>query len=361
MDIDYNEDIESEFLKFREDLRGFPSNKNYVEIYTGFKEKFDKEIHPEVKTKILEIEKEGYYNDHGVDHIKMVIQRVSWLLDNLDVTFSKDDDAGNKFFISPYELFILLVAIQLHDTGHLIASREDHAKKGAELLTKFDSGRILSSGERQTISNIAKAHGGKEDPIGKLAYKDDISHKTIRPQFLAALLRLGDELAEDQTRASNFLLEIDQIVPTSKIYHLYSASLQSVKINGGELKLKFFISDKVLVEKYKVKIKREIKEVFLLDEVYKRTFKTFTESLYCSRFLPEKCRINSVKVEINLFNSSDDQNFKCLAYELKDSLYPTVGKGCIFSMNESLIEDGKHLNGECISKLVTKMKNYESV
>ncbi|AZJ35255.1 hypothetical protein D6T69_06875 [Tenacibaculum singaporense] len=356
MRIDLNEDIETEFLKFKDDLRYFPLGNDYVHIYKGFKTKFDKEIHPEVKVKILEIEKEGYYNDHGVDHIKMVIQRVSWILGDLNVTFKKEEE-DSKFYISPYELFILLVAIQLHDTGHLIASRRDHARKGAELLTKFDSGKILSSGERQTISNIAKAHGGKDDPIGKLPSEDDISHKTIRPQFLAALLRLGDELAEDQTRASNFLLENKSIVPTSVIYHLYSASLQSVRVNGNELKLKFYISDEVLVKKFKVVTKNGEEEKFLLDEIYDRTYKTFTESIYCSRFLPEKCRINSVKVDVNLFNKNDDQNFKTLAYELRDSVYPGSNRESIFSKNESLFEGGKMIDGQNVLELI--MKNRE--
>ncbi|MBV7270665.1 HD domain-containing protein [Winogradskyella luteola] len=359
MDIEYNESIESEFLKFNDDLRGFPLDNNYVRIYEDFKDKFDKEVHPEIKTKILEIEKEGYYNDHGVDHIRMVIQRVSWLLNNLNVSFVKEE--SNKFYISPYELFILLVAIQLHDTGHLIASRKEHARKGAELLTKFDNGKILSSGERQTISNIAKAHGGKDDPIGKLPIDDDISHKTIRPQFLAALLRLGDELSEDQTRASNFLLDIDEMVPTSIIYHLYSASLQSVKINGNELKLKFYISDEVLIKKYQVQTKDGIIEKFLLDEVYDRTFKTFTESLYCSRFLPEKCRINSVKVNINLYSKSNDQNFKQLAYELRDSIYPSINKKIIFTNNEALYENGNKIDGDYVCNLITKDKVNESI
>jgi hypothetical protein len=352
VNINSNENIESEFFKFKDELNFFPLDNDYVEIYSIFKKKFDKEIHPEIRVKMKEIEKEGYYNDHGIDHIKMVIQRVSWLLNNLNVTFLKDGD-DKKFYISPYELFILLVAIQLHDTGHLIASRKEHAKKAAELLTKFDSGKLLSSGERQTISNISKAHGGKNDPIGKLPYEDDISHKTIRPQFLAALLRLGDELSEDQTRASNFLLEIDEMESTSIIYHLYSASLQSLKVDGNEIKLKFYISDQVLLKKYKKVTKEGEIEKFLLDEVYDRTFKTFRESLYCNRFLPEKCRVSSIKVSVNLYNKEDEQNFKSLSYELKESGYPLLEENNIFSKCDTLKEDGEDITGEFIKNLIT--------
>jgi hypothetical protein len=350
VDISYN--IEDEFLKFKDNLKVFPNVKNYVLLYGLFKSKFDRDIHPEIKTKILEIEKSGYYNDHGTEHIKMVICRVSWILDNLGVTFIKEEHAG--FYISPYELFILLMAIQLHDAGHLIASRGDHAKKGKELLSKFDSGEELSSSEKKHIGDIAKAHAGTDDPIGKLSNKDDISHQEIRPQLLASLLRLGDELAEDRTRASTFLLHLGNIEPTSEIFHLYSASLDSVKIYGNEIKIDFYIEDNLLVKKYPIKTKNGIGEQYLIDEIYKRTIKTFTESLYCSRFLPDKSRINSVKVNITLLTKEDQDEIRKISYELVESGYPTMLKNDIFEICKSLVENGNKIDGEFINTLVVK-------
>lgn len=351
MDIGYNENIEIEFSKFSGVRNVFPNSKDYVKLYHEFKEAFDKEIHPEIKTKILEIEKTGYYNDHGVDHIKMVIERVSWILDNLNVSLSKEET--DKFFISPYEIFILLMAIQLHDAGHLIASRADHAKKGKELLSKFDKGGKLSSAEKKYIGDIAKAHGGKEDPIGKLPYEDDISHQRIRPQLLAALLRLGDELAEDKTRASNFLLEIGEIEPTSEIFHRYSASLDSLRIGGNEIKINFYIEDDQLIKKFPIIVNDLNLEQYLIDEIYKRTYKTFTESLYCNRFLPDKCRINSLRVNIVLLTKSDQDEIKKISYEIRESGYPSISNGDIFNICETLKEHGRKIDGEFINELLT--------
>lgn len=356
MNISLNENIESEFLKFKGITNVFPHGKDYVNIYEQFKQKFDTEIHPEVKTKILEIEKDGYYNDHGVDHIKMVINRVSWLLDNIKVTFKEDD--SNLYYISPYELFILLMSIQLHDTGHLIASREEHAKKGKELLSKFDSGNVLSAAEKKHIGDIAKAHGGKKDPIGLLPITEHLSHQEIRPQFIASLLRLGDELAEDKTRASNFLLEIGHIEPTSEIFHLYSASIDSINVNGSEIKITFYIEDKYLTKKYPVKTSSSTtEEKYLIDEIYKRTFKTFTESLYCSRFLPEKSRINCVKVNINLLSSLDHDEIKKISYELKENGYPLISNQDIFTLCTTLNENGAKIDGEFINNLISQNSN----
>jgi hypothetical protein len=348
-------DIEEEFLKFDKQHSVFPYNKDYVGLYTQFKASFDKDIHPEVKTKILEIEKDGYYNDHGVDHIKMVINRVSRIVSLLNPSLVLEVD---KFFISPYEIFILLMAIQLHDTGHLIGTRSEHARKGKELLAKFDKGGLLNTAEKQLIGNIARAHGGKNDPIGALPASDSLSHQRVRPQFLAALLRLGDELAEDETRASNFLLEIDQIEPTSKIFHLYSRSLNSLDFIGKEINLIFYVMDTYLSEKYPKKTKDGIVYEFLITEIYKRTQKTYLEALYCGRFLPEECRFNRVRVKINLVTSLDqDELTDPIGYELKENGYPSLENPDIYSVCKSLtLHSGQQIDGEYIANLI-KEKN----
>lgn len=347
--------IETEFLKFKGKKTVFPHNKDYVVIYEALKAKFDTEVHPEVKTKILEIEKEGYYNDHGIDHIKMVIERVSRIIERSNPTFKHEK---GKFHISPYELFILLMAINLHDTGHLIASRADHAKAGKLLLAKFDSGNLLSTAEKAIIGNIAQAHGGKEDPIGKLDQVLNLSHENVRPQFLAALLRLGDELAEDETRAQNFLLQIGAIEKTSIIFHLYSASLNSVSMDGNEITLNFYLTDKYLQKPFSKKNSKGVKSQYLINEVYERTQKTLLESLYCARFLPQPCRFTKVKVKINFLKDENHGAFMSpIGYELKENGYPTLEHSDIYKNCESLTEQGIKLDGKYIADFIKKSKN----
>ncbi len=350
--------IESAFIALRGVSDIFPPGKNYINIYEDLKTKFDTQVHPEIKTKILEIEKEGYYNDHGVDHIKMVIDRATWLLNELDVSMENKE---GYLFISPYEIFILLMAIQLHDTGHLIGSRKEHADKGKELLAKFDSGKLLSTAERKHIGDIAKAHGGKDDPIGKLQGEESLSHQNIRPRLLAAILRLADELAEDKTRASNFLLDIGQIAETSEIFHRYSASLESIIISGGELKLDFYIQDEHLIKTLPINSKVGVIQKYLIDEIYDRTFKTFTESLYCSRFLPEKARINTIKVNIHILKSSNDEEIRKISYELKETGYPFVSDKDIYDLCDSLKENSVKIDGEFIKNYIEQQADYEPV
>ncbi|MHC0444098.1 HD domain-containing protein [Flavobacterium sp. 3-218] len=355
--------IEEEFLKFRGKKNIFPHDKNYISYYEILKEKFDKDVHPEVKSKILEIEKSGYYNDHGIDHIKMVIDRVSKIIECLNPTFKKEK---NKYHITPYELFILLMAINLHDTGHLIASRADHAKAGKSLLAKFDKDNLLSAAEKTIIGNIAQAHGGKDDPIGKLEKVMNLSHQEIRPQFLAALLRLGDELAEDETRASGFLLEIGQIEKTSVIFHLYSASLNSVTLNSNEISLDFYLTDKYLDRAFEKQTNEGIVEEYIINEIYTRTQKTLLESLYCSRFLPENARFNKVKVKINLLKlDSHEEIMPAIGYKLKENGYPFITEEDIYKRCESLSIMGEKIDGKYVADLIKEQeksrKNEKSI
>lgn len=350
--------IEKEFIALGGKPDLFPPGKNYVNLYIEFKQKFDSQVHPEIKTKILEIEGEGYYNDHGVEHIKMVIDRASWLFNELNVSMENTD---GFLFISPYEVFILLMAIQLHDAGHLIASRRDHADKGKELLSKFDSGKLLSTAERKHIGDIAKAHGGKDDPIGKLQNEENLSHQRIRPRLLASILRLADEIAEDKTRASNFLLEIEKIAKTSEIFHRYSATLESIVISGGELKLDFYVQDELLLKTYPMKSKSGLVQRYLLDEIYTRTFKTFTEALYCSRFLPEQGRINTVKVSVHILKSLNDEEIKHIFYELKEIGYPFLSERDIYDLCSTLWDGSENINGVYIKKFIEQQSHYESI
>lgn len=350
MDINYS--IENEFRSFDDNNCVFPEGKNYVGIYNTLADLFNTQIHPEIKTKILEIEKEGYYNDHGVDHIKMVIKRASWILSCANTSL---DDKDNSFYISPYETFILLLAIHLHDSGHLIASRADHAKAGRELLAMFDKGNLLSIAEKKTIGMIAQAHGGKDDPIGKLEPEIILSHQKVRPQLLAAILRLGDELAEDRTRASNFLLETGNLEKSSEIFHLYSASLDSIDLSNNEIKMVFCFLDKISIEKY-LKIDRD---VYLIDEIYDRTLKTFSEALYCNRFLIPELRFDKIKVNIMVLNQKNHDDIIAIKYELKELLYPTVVNKNIYEICENLMIEGVQKNGRYVCEQVKKTLDYE--
>ena len=88
----------------------FPIGKNYLNEYKSLKDKFI-EIQKEVE--VGATLKDGtVLTDHGPNHIIRVIQIVSYLLKS-DLNFTC------------YEIYILLIAIQIHDIGNLLG-RENH-------------------------------------------------------------------------------------------------------------------------------------------------------------------------------------------------------------------------------------------
>lgn len=346
--------IEDSFLKFKS--KSFPHEQDYTNLYKRFKAKLDKEIHPEVKVKMKEYHPDDYYNDHGIDHIKMVIDRASKIIECLDPCYSQSQ-TKNKYYISPYEIFILLMSIQIHDAGHVLGSRKEHPQKAKNLLNRVDKGDELNAAEKKIIGDIAKSHSGTDNPIGKLTAEMDLNHQQIRPQFLASILRLADEISEDNTRASRFLIEEDQIPNSSQIYHQYSLSINSIKVSGNEISIKFYLNENNTLNTY---LKNE-DEIYLIDEIYERTLKTFTEALYCSRFLPEKCRINSIKVTIYIDDKEQEQILEPIAYELKETLYPLISReGTIYEVCPELKNGETKKNGEYFAQLIRK-KNEKPI
>lgn len=216
------------------------------------------------------------------------------------------------------------------------------------------------------IANIARAHGGKDDPIGRLS-EEGILGISVRTKLLASILRLSDELADDSTRASKGLLKLEDqkldapnkhINEYSEIYHRYSQALHSVEVIGNEIKLSFCIQEEQLERLFRKKDdKGNITEHYLLDEIFERTEKMFLESLYCNRFFPINCRVNAIKVKINLLEEYS-VSFKTYSYEIEESGYPSITNGSLVDLKD---DSGNKINGAYIAALIKKRRNEESI
>jgi hypothetical protein len=90
--------------------------------------------------------------------------------------------------------------------------------------------------------------------------------------------------------------------------------------------LEFNLRADDLRKPFKKIINGKRKPVFLLDEIYERTLKTYTEMLYCGRYM--RCldtHLHEVRVDINVFESPN-QPFPAeetsFTYTIGDSEYP---------------------------------------
>ena len=346
--------LEDYFYSFENKLDEFPGRHDYVSAYKTFKDFMNREVHKETKAMTLVMDDgEIYLNDHSADHIQMVMEKVSKIL-WFDGSQTED--------LNPLECFILLSAIQIHDAGHVIGGREHHEQNAKEFLKKYDS-NVVGSPEKKIIYEIARAHSGKDDPIGKLPQAQDISNFSVRMRLLAALLRLGDEMADEASRASAFLYEEGKIVEDSRLFHAFSLSLSSFlpHVDTQEISMRFNLNKSRCCEVFKKPTKDGEIETYLLDEIYVRTFKTFRECLYYNRFVSDRLRFNSVSVTIEFY---DDENFEpffdTIGYRLKEKGYPHLREDNVYALcGKDLEKDGAKLNGEFVKNNMKADGNQE--
>lgn len=300
----------------------FPDQYDYTSRFGALSEYMNKNIHPTVTTAAAFTDG-GYLTDHGPGHIATVIERASRLLEVMTLD------------LSAYEVFVLLVATHMHDVGNK-DGREGHELAIESVMTQL--GPLLSDEtvERSTIWKIAQAHGGKigsdKDKISKLQVFEYVLGKKVRLQVLAAVLRFADELADDRTRASRYLLEDGKIPLESEVFHKYALALHSVSIAEEEVALDFQVSVQDAIQKFG----KLQSEVYLLDEIYIRTMKMHRERHYCMRFIQPNSKLVRTVVRIKVFGKKLGEELS-LSYRLEESGYPDENNPTIYALCPELM------------------------
>lgn len=307
----------------------FPQNTDYPSRLKVIFDYLSNNIYPQVGTgALLETLITGanpvYLNDHGVNHVIQVIERASLLV------------RQSKYDINAYEAYILVVAILLHDLGN-IYGRDAHERKSGEIFNSLGAVLTNDTAEKRIIAKIAAAHGGKigdsKDTIGTLQREFHLFGKCVNKQFIAAILRFADELADDRTRASRFFLDNQNLVPGSAIFHAYSDSLRSVNIAKHDISLQFEINKSKLLQQYP----KGESHIYLVDEIFLRSLKMFTENIYCMRFLRPNIFIENLRFTINFFDDSfQNEIHEPVSYFLRENGYPVLTSNNIVSFCPNL-------------------------
>jgi len=219
--------------------------------------------------------------DHGENHIKNVLINAYELF-----------QGQNKFY-QPLELYVMCMAILIHDIGNL-NGRAGHEKT----LTKFFNPTSFPQIERsdmKIIIDIAKAHGGGGDTISKLQMTHLLG-KPINSQCIAALVRFADELAEGPQRTSRIIIENGLISEGSLPYHQYADCLIQPSILNNAIKLEYHI----IIDKY------TLEELHaLLNITFHRIDKLNHERIYCGHYSEVIQKIKKVIVKIDCFENKD--------------------------------------------------------
>jgi len=308
---------------------------NYVARYNALEDFLKKDVHPLVS--IGAAVTDGIFlNDHGPAHVATVIKRASELISTDTCT------------LTSYETYILLAAIQLHDIGNILG-RLNHESRLQQLEGRLEGLLGDDSAEKRLVRGIAEVHGGTnngdKDTIRQLV-EDPVLNQKVRTKFLAGLLRFADELADDSQRISLFAIQNNAIPEASKLFHKYSASLQSVIIDpkGQTIDLHYDLTRGDAQEEFS---KGDAK-LYLIDEILHRTVKMHRERTYCMRFLRPTIQIDSIQVKVNVFESdTSTDKLLSIGYRLEDQGYPNLPEQGIYEICPELNSwrNGQPLDG----------------
>lgn len=319
-------------LEALSDFSKFPHGENYPNKYKTISEQLYKWVHPEVGVGSA-IADASMLTNHGNDHIKTLINRASQFLDK------------NEFCIlSPFEVYILLMAIHVHDVGNILG-RKGHEINAKAIIDKLKPFGLVGQDDWiwEYIYDIAKAHKGNQ--IQMLAYSDHLHEVEFRPQFLAAIVKFADELAENFARSSKINLDLENVPEENLLFHHYASCINSIipDPNTREIKMIFNLKEDLLCRKFQ----KEGEEIYLIDEIYLRTLKTYSEKAYCMKFMRPLINFDTIRVTLNIKKNNGDkiQN----GYELAENGFDNINMDEVFKLCPEL----KQHTGELIHKQLT--------
>lgn len=243
----------------------------------------------------------GIYTGHDSAHFDDVVKYAWMLLGNPKCDEASAHIAG----FTPFEIYVLLMAIRIHDVGN-ICGRELHEMRCLEVLQEI-SDISDDSFETTKIVQVAQAHGGRhrllgKDTIGALPEVDTVGSCKLHMRALAAITRFADEICETSRRASTFLLLKGLLPEKSKIYHQYAYSIKSAIVeNDRILRLTYQIDDSLLNRTWEVLGGW----CYLSDFILERLAKLNTERIYYNQFVDARFQVSNIEARVQVVHGMD--------------------------------------------------------
>ena len=272
------------------------------------------------------------YTLHTIDHVNHVIRQAGYLI---GVGAEARDPAYEK--LEPFELFVMLYAILLHDAGNA-RGREGHERAPRAILKELGAASGLDDVEQHLVASIAQAHGGRtstgsrdtitgviKEPVSRIA------NRPVHGRRLAALVRFADELSEDSRRADpeavrgDFLLHPEKAsVPESVVHNMYCKLINTwIDYQGRSLSIAFRVHKQYLNMRYPIlDDQKERKELFLVDYIAQRINKLERERRYYNRFTADFIAYDRCRITLSIVD--DDGEVESLPADLEDVGYPTL-------------------------------------
>ena len=354
-DIPNSQILERIFQAHSKDKSKFPRMPNdYYVQYANFVNLLRADIYPQVDAGLASNSATpGYYTAHNAEHFDEVVRYAG------DLLGASEANRDSWDVLSPYELYVLLVAIRIHDVGNL-EGREQHEKKCFKFLNMYEQALGGDRAELKVIAKIAEAHGGKingnKDTIHFLNPQEKVGNITIRPRLLASILRFADEICESRNRAATYALKRGALPPHSEIYHKYAAAIKSSHYGSSErrLTLEFQLEVNDVIRKWGKAILKtgdevSLEEDYLIDEILDRLDKMNRERKYCNIYSRGVYAVESIRATIRVVDDELDTLEEIPVPEIMDAGYPDEDNG--------KLRDKDGLRAYCGEALAAKMKD----
>lgn len=311
----------------RTKVNSFPRRGGkYFEHYVSMKQRLADKYYSNTAS-ALAAEEGDRFTKHDISHIDDVIEAAGQMLgfgsDGTDVPHKK---------LEPFEVFVLLVAILLHDAGNA-TRRKGHEKMASEILREVGENVGLSDLEQRIISTIAQAHGGEledgnRDTITGLLKDPEpfISGFKVHAWRLAALVRLADELSENSTRADEAAIQSPTTPHRSLLANYYCLLInRRIDFISNSVHLNFDVDQKYLSQIFIVKNKDgSPNEIMLVDYIADRLEKCERERRYCNRFLAGFAPYDRLRVKLSIVKNNIE--IDTIGFDLEEVGYPTMIK-----------------------------------
>jgi len=304
----------------------FPDQQvNYFRRYTTLVDNLKRHIYPNINAGLSSLSKSpGLYTDHGERHFDEVVRYAGLILE------------GAVDVLEPFELYVLLCAIRIHDAGN-IDGRENHERRTSSILREYGGDIKNDSAELKMIADIAQAHGGHtvdhndKDTIGALKESAGAGPIRVRQRLIAAIVRFADEICEHSSRAITHNLNKGNVIETSMLYQLYAKSIQAASPNKSNKS--FSISYSFDVDLFKSKYTTPTgEEKYLIDDTLDRIDKLNHERVYCNRFLHPEMQTERLEVTMEFYGVKKidgiDESHTVISdtkiFSIYDQGYPSV-------------------------------------
>ena len=275
-----------------------------------------------------------HFNDHGPNHIFRIFKIYEQIL-RINFPYFTEDSIEESVNISSislnfFEIYLLLSATLWHDIYNLI-DRNEHALK-LESFPEFEKTVFIQDEIKNYILKVAKSHSG-EDAIEKNILDDEIHcfNELIDLKFIAAVLRLADELDESEERIDwTYYKQTGIISDEEKIFWEFNHCIKRIYSDPDKrsIEINCYVEDSKIFEIFKKKGKK----VALIDEIIYRINKINEERKYNCKFLSNKFLVfEKITLELKILKTDDSKPFKYLfnfddSYGYNDfwNLYPKL-------------------------------------